>query len=146
MKHSVRFSALAGALLLATAAFAQAEPVYPVPVAEDHPIWNDPLMDLDQVSFSAEYLTSELHLSEQQAAQMRDIEADINAQLLATDELEPGQRVAREEALRADRAKREHAVLNKEQQDQLRVMKRSVLRERAAKLAIEREAERKAKK
>lgn len=141
MKLFFHCAAIVGAFLLAGGVLAQSEPVFPVPVADDHPIWNDPLMDPVLVQLSAEFMVQELQLSGEQGQQLQEIEAEVNEQLLAVDNLPQAERWAREKALMTERTERVAAVLNKHQLEHLAIVKREMMRDRAAKLAIQREAE-----
>lgn len=129
------------ALLMGGALFAQSEPVSPVPVADDHPIWNDPLLDPAIVVLSADYLGHELQLGKEQVDRLKEIEDDVNARLATVDQLAPEEREAHEKSLLQELNNRESEVLTEEQRDQVALLKKSLLRERAAKLAIQRAAE-----
>ncbi|MCO6482519.1 MAG: hypothetical protein J5I62_06975 [Flavobacteriales bacterium] len=129
------------ALLMGGALLAQSEPVNPVPVADDHPIWNDPLLDPAMVVLSADYLGQELQLGKEQVDVLKEIEDDVNARLASVDQLAPGEREAREKSLLQELNNRQSAVLSKGQRDQVAQIKKDMQRERAAKLAIQRAAE-----
>lgn len=142
MKNFVRNTAIAAVFLLAGQAMAQsAEPVYPVPVPDDHPVWNDPLMNPILIQLSAEFMVQELHLDENQAEKLRMIEEEINHELIKVDDLPEADRGPRQQALLQERTDRVEAVLTPVQADHLAEIKVHMLRDRAAKLAIQREAE-----
>lgn len=110
-------------------------------VPDDHPIWNDPLLDPVLVQLSADFMVQELNLSQEQGEQLRVIEEEINAAMRQVNGLDRQEQQLREKTLLVERTKRVAEVLNEYQLEHLDMIKHDQLRDRAAKLAVQREAD-----
>ena len=135
MKTIIRNTALLGGLILATATFAQTKTA-PAQSVTKVSSTNTKTAQEPQATymFSAEQMTQDLGLSNDQSEKMKSIEADMNKRMMEMEKLDPKERNAKEQSLLAEHNKMVSSVLTKEQNEKLKMMQDEKMKERNAKM------------
>ena len=126
MKNTVRNAAMIGAFLMAYSGFAQVKP------ADGHgsKLKASPEKAVEKTNeqrpdyeFSAEQMTQDLGLNEDQAEKLKSVEASMNQRQRELEKLDPEERIAREQELSKERSKVIASVLTPEQNKKLAMLK-----------------------
>ena len=122
MTTTIRNAAVLLGLLLASAGYAQDKPANAQPVNKAVQE-RQALQDSAPITLSAEQMTQDLALSNEQSEKLKSIETDINVRLRSLDKLDPKERNAKEEMLVKEQEKKITSVLTAEQNRKLASIK-----------------------
>lgn len=119
MSTFIRNAAILGGLFLASAGFAQ-DKANSVKVAPSEPTSKavqerQKMQDAAPIVLSADYMTQELGLSNDQSEKLKSIEADMNKQMMELEKLDPKERDPKQQRLTMEHEKMVASILTPEQ-------------------------------
>ncbi|HQV37920.1 MAG: hypothetical protein IPO60_09205 [Flavobacteriales bacterium] len=127
MSTFIRNAAILGGLLLATAGFAQDKANNPAVEPTNKAVQErQKMQDEAPIVLSAEYMTQELGLSNDQSEKLKSIEADINKQSNELEMLDPEERDPKQERLMQKHEKMIDSILTPEQNKKLAEIKAEI--------------------
>lgn len=127
MSTFIRNAAILGGLLLATASFAQVKATA-TDKATAQPMSKDAqerqkMQDAVPIVLSADYMTQELGLSNDQSEKLKSVEEGMNKQMMDMEKLDPKERAAKQDNLMIEHNKIIASVLNPEQNKKMAEIK-----------------------
>ncbi len=127
MSTFIRNAAILGGLLLATASFAQDKAnnsaVQPANKAVQE---RQKMQDEAPIVLSAEYMTQELGLNNDQSEKLKSIEADMNKQTMELEKLDPEERDPKQDRLMKEHEKMITSILTPEQNKKMTEIKAEI--------------------